>query len=132
MHLCGSTGGNPLDEGINELKTRELAKNYNIPIAAMGYSKEVEISLILQDIIGIDIMNELTFIKDKYNYLYNVLGIEYADLYNKINSLMLNNSLSISIKDPYEKAKKYSKIDYSIVIDILNGFKSNKKMINNI
>ena len=81
MHICGSQGGTPLEEGINELKTRELAQKNNIKIAAYGYSKEVEISKRLQQIIGKGLMDELTFIPShlRKKFLTEKLGDREAD-----------------------------------------------------
>lgn len=66
FHLCGSCGGYPLFEGINELKTRELAYKQKIVIAATGYQKEVEIALKLQEIFGKNGMDVIAF---KHNNL---------------------------------------------------------------
>jgi len=64
-------------EGINELKTRELAQKYNIKIAAYGYSKEVEMAKKMQKIIGKETMDELTFIPryERIVFLRDKLGI---------------------------------------------------------
>ena len=86
MHICGSRGGYPLEEGINELKTRELTQKYNIKIAAYGYSKEVEMAKKMQKIIGKETMDELTFISryERIVFLRDKLGDEVAELYSCI------------------------------------------------
>lgn len=114
MHICGSRGGTPLEEGINELKTRELAQKYNISIAAYGYPKEVEIAKKLQKIIGKEIMDELTFIPiaERFNFLASRVSIEIAKLYDLLSIEMVKRSKDYycnigQISDPYEKAKFY-------------------------
>ncbi len=119
MHLCGSGGDTPLEEGINELKTRELATKYNLKIAAYGYSKEVEIAKQLQQVLGKNVMDELTFIEasKRYDFLNEKLGAEYAQLYKKLSSEMITessgyNSKIQNISNPYDKAKIYNNINY--------------------
>lgn len=119
MHICGSFGGSPLEEGINELKTRELAQKYNINIAAYGYSKEVEIAKKLQGIIGKEIMDELTFISRgrRRDFLLEKRGRDIADLYDLISNDMWEKSKGYNeklsqISNPYEKAQLYETIDY--------------------
>ena len=137
MHLCGSGGSLPLAEGINELKTRELAQKYNIAIAAYGYSKEVEIAKKLQEIIGKEIMDELTFVsnENRKDYLYKMLGNEIANLYELLSNEMIKSSnnyyYNISqISDPYEKAKLYETIDYRQINILLDNYLNNKNVFN--
>lgn len=129
MHMCGSGGCIPLDEGINELKTRELAQKYNITIAAYGYSKEVEIAKRIQNIFGREFMDELTFVPAPYRYIHikNNLGIEYADLYREISNGMIEKSReffsnNFSVSDPYEKARLYDLIDYTDLYEKIDSF----------
>ena len=122
MHICGSGGGTPLEEGINELKTRELAQKYQIKIAGYAYSKEVEVAKKMQDILGKEIMDELTFIPNnaRYKYLTDKLGQEKADLYSEVSHRMYFATKDFfregtKTSDPVEKARLYEKIDYSEV-----------------
>lgn len=131
MHMCGSGGGNPLEEGINELKTRELAQKNNIKIAAYGYPKEVEIAKRLQEILGKDIMDQLTFIKteDRKNFLIENVGAEKANLYERIykDMIRLSNEYNESIhhiSSPYDKALAYDKIDYSTILEYIEEYKN--------
>ena len=129
MHLCGSVGGNPLEEGITELKTRELAQKYNIRIAAYGYPKEVEVAKELQEIIGKDVMDQLTFVKtyDRRDFLVEKVGIEKANLYKKVFKEMIISSNGYNkaietISDPYAKASEYKKINYATSFDIIDEY----------
>ena len=126
MHICGSVGGSSLEEGINELKTRELAQKYQIKIAGYAYSKEVEVAKKLQNILGKEIMDELTFIPTnlRYNFLKDKIGIEKANLYKKISFDMFYIAReffrdSVRTSDPIVKAELYEKNDYSEIIKYL-------------
>ena len=130
MHICGSQGGTPLEEGINELKTRELAQKNNIKIAAYGYSKEVEIAKRLQQIIGKEVMDELTFVSshERKNFLTDKLGDREAELYELISSKMIEKSVSYfdklsKVNDPFEKAKLYESVDYGEIYQIIDNYK---------
>lgn len=116
MHVCGSAGYLPLAEGINELKTRELAEKRNIKISAFGYPKEVEVALLFQNIVGKEVVDQLTFIPpdNKYRFLETAVGKEVADLYKTLNEQMNSkvNREMFSTKDPVIKAKIYSQINY--------------------
>ena len=134
MHMCGSGGGDPLAEGINELKTRELAQKYNIKIAAYGYSKEVEVAKRLQAIIGKELMDDLTFVPvdERVSYLTVRPGAEVAELYVNIANKMKEKSKAYyhnleGISDPYEKAKVYETIDYGEVFQILEDYSKKKE-----
>lgn len=130
MHICGSQGGTPLEEGINELKTRELAQKNNIKIAAYGYSKEVEIAKKLQQIVGKDVMDELTFVPsyERKNFLTGRLGDEVAELYQLISHKMIEKSSCyydklFQVSDPFEKARLYEDVDYSEIHQIIDNYK---------
>lgn len=135
MHICGSQGGTPLEEGINELKTRELAQKHNIKIAAYGYSKEVEISKRLQQIVGKDIMDELTFIP-KYKrkeFLINKSGEEIAELYELLSNKMIEKSAHyydklFQVNNPFEKVRLYEDIDYTEVHQIIDAYEKKKHL----
>ena len=130
MHLCGSGGGTALEEGINELKTRELAIKYNLKTSGYGYPKETEIAKRMQDVLGKELMDKLTFIgvNDRYAYLSKAVSVEIAEFYRIISLTMANISFDYShnlshISDPYEKAKLYDSLDYSEVFDMVDRFK---------
>lgn len=134
MHLCGSGGGEPLSEGLNELKTRELAQKYNLKISGYGYPKEVEVSETLQEIIGKDVMDRLTFIdsSERYQFLSNIVGADVANLYSQVSCQMLEcckkyNVLINEISDPFEKAMLYDSIDYSSAFSLIDSYKTKNK-----
>lgn len=131
MHLCGSTGSTPLEEGINELKTRELAQGRKIDIAAMAYPKEVEIALMFQKIIGQGLMSQLTFIlpNEKYGFLESNKGVEYANLYTKVSQMMATKSRCsmLGTGNPYVKASQYDKINYNEEKDLIQLFIRNSE-----
>lgn len=129
MHICGSQGGTPLEEGINELKTRELAQKYNIRIAAYGYSKEVEISKRLQQIIGKEIMDEITFIPryERKAFLIEKLGYEISELYVLLSNKMIEKSKHyfdklFQVNDPFEKARLYEDVNYTELYQIIDNY----------
>jgi hypothetical protein len=129
MHLCGSLGGNPLDEGINELKTRELAQKYGIKISAYGYPKETEVAKTLQEVIGKDVMDQLAFkkISKRRDFLIEKVGIEKADLYKKVfkDMILLSDEFlkkMETISDPYAKAGEYKKISYAEVLEYIDEY----------
>ena len=133
MHICGSRGGYPLEEGINELKTRELTQKYNIKIAAYGYSKEVEMAKKMQKIIGKETMDELTFISryERIVFLRDKLGDEVAELYLQISDEMTKKSEDYykkisQVSDPFEKAELYDNIDYTELYQIVDDYMDNK------
>lgn len=63
MHFCGSGGGTAIREGINELKTRQLAYKYDLLTSSCGYPKETKIAYELEQIFGEDIINKISFSK---------------------------------------------------------------------
>ena len=137
MHICGSYGSTPLEEGINELKTRELAQKDNIKIAAYGYSKEVELAKKLQKIIGKEIMDELTFVPrhNRKKFLSNKLSDDVAQLYQLLSSKMIEESKIYydnlaHVNDPFEKAKLYESIDYTESYQIIDSYLCKNRIIN--
>lgn len=131
MHICGSSGATPLEEGINELKTRELAQKYHINIAAFGYSKEVEIAKYLQELIGKEIMDSLTFIpkNEKIDFIKEFVGVRQADTYDYISKSMSDKvgKYMFDTNDPFEKAQIYSKINYNNELDYIKNIMENNR-----
>lgn len=124
MHICGSTGGNPLDEGINEMVTRRLAQKYNLSIAAMGYPKEVEVARTLEKVIGEELIGWLTFIpeQEKKQFISVQLGEDIAKMYERIKKMMdeKTNSELLMTSDPFTKATIYDQISYREELALLN------------
>jgi len=141
MHFCGSDGGTAIREGLTELKTRELAQKYGLKASRCGYPKEVEVVSRLQKIIGIDIVNKITFARDN-NEINRILqencGRDVADLFFEISYLMdeelkakYNHSEFGGLFGPIKKAKAYSQIDYSNIYEKLKVFEEEQKYIGN-
>lgn len=133
MHICGNIGGSPLEEGITELKTRELAMKYGIKISGYAYPKEVEVVKKIQDIFGKEVMDELAFIplNERTNYLKESIGSDAADLYKKVSRDMELSSKNYynkiaKIRNPYDKAFAYSMINYASTHEIINEYQNNK------
>lgn len=131
MHICTSSGGNGLDEGINELITRRLAQKYSINIAAVGYNKEVEVALLLERILTTPNITRLSFTKSesKEEYLVQNFGIDIFKLYNEVSQSMEKkvNRYMFQANNPYEKAEIYSKISYDYEKELIKTYlKTNK------
>lgn len=133
MHLCGGNGGDALLEGINELKSRELAEKYDLELSCCGYPKEVKIAYELQEILGKELMNEIEFKEkeDIYDLILRKQGKENANLFqmvktsmNKVYESYYRSNFS-GIYGPFKKAKEYRKIDYSNAYEIINNYKQN-------
>ena len=129
MHLCGSGGNNPLGEGMTELKTRELAQKYDLKTSGYGYPKEVEVAKTLQDVLGKDVMDQLTFLRvpERRDFLIEKVGIEKADLYRKVfrDMIVLSGEYSNEIEtisDPYAKAEAYKRISYASVLEYIDEY----------
>ena len=135
MHLCGGNGRYALFEGINELKSRELAEKYDLELSCCGYPKEVKIALELQEILGKDLMDKIEFEdpEEIYSLIQKEKGKEYADFYNLLNESMnrefesyMRTSYS-GVLSPMKKTKSYNKIDYSKSYQIIDTFKKEHK-----
>lgn len=129
MHLCGGRGYTPLEEGINELKTRQLAQMYDIKIAAVGYQKEVEIAQELEKILGNYTMNQIAFMNNREinDYLNFYHTEEEINLYNEVRHTMNVEGYEYytkvsSIENPFEKAKLYDSIEYKKTKAIINNY----------
>ena len=121
MHLCGADGGSALKEGFTELKTRELAKKYNLTTSCCGYPKEMKIAYLFEMILGRDITDKLTFMADEreiYYMIHDLVGTEEADLYIKVSRMMqvefqnYINKKYDGITGPIKKTLEYDKINY--------------------
>lgn len=133
MHICGSYGFSPLEEGITELKTRELAQKRKILISGMGYPKEVFVAKKFQEVADKDIMDELTFIpvEERYYFLYKKKNLKIANLYQDVSNSMKRSFSDFGkqiqiISDPFQKAEVYKRIDYSDALDLIDKYKNNK------
>ena len=132
MHFCGSGGGTAIREGINELKTRQLAKKYNLLTSSCGYPKETKIAYELEKLFGEDTINKISFSKNNqeikeildsispeaytfYFTLEKLMEKEFYDKYKKYDFPGLTG--------PFKKAQKYNSIDYTEVYALINQYK---------
>ena len=139
MHLCGMNGSNALLEGLTELKTRELAKKYDLKTSACGYPKEVKIVYKLQEMFGVSLMNKIAFSKSRLErrmIIIEELGEDALSLFEEINNLMeeefqnkyyKQTSSFNGIRAPFIKTKKYNEIDYTKVYKLLDGYHKSKE-----
>lgn len=105
LHFCGSGGGTTIKEGINGLKTRQLAKKYNLLTSSCGYPKETK------EILDSISPEATTF----YFNLETTMEEEFYNKYMKYNFPELTG--------PLKKAQKYNSIDYTKAYDLLNEYK---------
>lgn len=139
MHFCGSDGGNALREGFTELKTREIAQKYNLKASRCGYPKEVDMAIRIQNIVGPDVANQITFAKNEKEIhwiLQEKCGEDIERLYFEISELMdkeleakYDHSKFGGIFGPIKKARAYSKIDYSEIYKKIESFDKKRKEV---
>ena len=132
LHMCGGGNDSSLEEGINELKTRQLAQKYNIKIAAVGYNQEVEIAQMLESILGKKTMDVIAFIKDKnqiYEYMVKHHTNEEIELYYNVKNTMeeegkIYQTQTTKTNNPFEKAEVHDKLEYIKTKEIINSYMS--------
>lgn len=129
MHMCGGRGGTSLEEGINELKTRQLAQKYNIKIAAVGYNKEVEIAQLLETILGKETMDIIAFLSDEQikEYLCTHHTDDEIKLYYDVKNTMkkegaIYQTQTIKTNNPFEKAEGYDSMEYTETKKIISKY----------
>lgn len=133
LHYCGSGGGSAIREGINELKTRQLAKKYGLQTSSCGYPKETKIASELEGIFGKEIVDKISFAK-KNSEIRGLLDTVAPDAYTFYSSL--EQTMEVEFYHKYmkhkfpgpnghiEKTKKYNSIDYSNAYDLINDYKN--------
>lgn len=132
MHFCGSGGGTAIREGINELKTRQLAQKYNLNTSYCGYPKEVKIAYELELLFGREVIDKIAFAKG-YGEIYEILSSvsnDATEFYFELERTMEMefNSKYMSHKypgvmGPFKKTKNYETIDYSRAYELLDEYK---------
>lgn len=137
LHFCGSGGGSAIREGINELKTRQLAKKYKLLTSSCGYPKETKIAYELEKIFGEDIINKIAFAKNNIE-VYEILSKvskEAVDFYFTLEEMMekefYNKYMKYSfpgITGPIKKTQKYNTLDYSKAYLLIEEYKKSKNM----
>lgn len=132
LHISGIVGVGVMSEAFTELKTRELALKYNLETSGCGYPKEVKIALKLENILGEKIVNKIMFmhnIEDQLKYIEKILGKETRDFYEQTYLEMkkeYSKYNASAYRDPYEKAKAYEKLDYTLVDSLISDYKNIK------
>lgn len=132
LHFCGSGGRTAIREGINELKTRQLAKKYDLLTSSCGYPKETKIAYELENLFGEDIINKISFSKSRLEIkeildsvspiassffftLETVMEEEFYDKYMKYEFPGLTG--------PFKKTQKYNSIDYTKAYLLIDEYK---------
>lgn len=136
MHLCGSGGSSSLEEGLTELKTRELAQKYGLLTSGCGYPKEVKVALRLKEILGEDTIDKITFLGNHISkvdhYLTEKCGEDIANFYFAVRGKMLEEANHYrrkisTIEDPTQKQRIYEEINYQEVHQLIDEFKKENK-----
>ena len=121
MHFCGSSGSDPISEGLTELRTRELAKKYGLLTSGCGYPKEVKLVRKIEEVFGRDVCSKILFEKEHRNkkeIIREELGEKEANLFDDIyfcaNRTFRDyiNKTYNGLDGPMKKAQAYSNIDY--------------------
>lgn len=132
LHFCGSGGGTAIREGINELKTRQLAKKYGLLTSSCGYPKETKIAYELEKIFGEDIINKISFSKN-YMEIREVLDsvspeatIFFFELEETMEKEFHNKYMKYDfpgLTGPLKKTQKYNSIDYTEAYKLIDEYK---------
>lgn len=132
LHFCGSGGGNAVREGINELKTRQLAKKYGLLTSSCGYLKKTKIAYELEKIFGENIINKISFTKnheeikeildsvspEATSFFFNLEEIMEKEFYHKYMKYPFPG-----VMGPFKKTQKYNSIDYTKAYKLINEYK---------
>lgn len=137
LHFCGSGGGTAIREGINELKTRQLAKKYGLLTSSCGYPKETKIAYELEKIFGEDIINKISFSKS-YREIKEILDSvspEASSFFFSLESIMEKEFHNKYMKynfpgltGPFKKTQKYNSIDYTKAYALIDEYKRSLQM----
>lgn len=136
LHFCGSGGGSALREGINELKTRQLAQKYNLLTSACGYPKETKIAYELEELFGEDIINKIAFSKNRSELIEILTSVskEAMEFFLELDKIMEKEFDDKyyrykfpGIMGPFKKAKRYNSIDYSQAYVLIEKYKDYSK-----
>ena len=141
LHFCGSGGGSAIREGINELKTRQLAQKYGLLTSSCGYPKETKMAYELEKIFGENIINRISFSKsqeeikeildsvspDAFSFFSNLEDAMEREFYTKYMKYKFPGLMG-----PFKKTKKYNSIDYTRAYGLLEHYKKNMKLSKSI
>ena len=125
-------GGTAIREGINELKTRQLAKKYDLLTSSCGYPKEIKIAYELEKIFGTDIINKIAFSKNHREtkeildfispeallFFFNLEEVMEKEFYNKYMKYNFP-----SFRGLLKKTHKYNSINYKKAYILINKYK---------
>lgn len=120
MHFCGSGGGTAIREGINELKTRQIAKKYNLLTSSCGYPKETKIAYTLEQIFGEEIINKIAFSKTK---------LEIKNILNEISPSAVDFYFTLEQTMEEEFYNKYMKYNFPGITGPIKKLRSIVKLI---
>lgn len=132
LHFCGSGGATAIREGINELKTRQLAKKYGLLTSACGYPKETKIAYELEKIFGERIINRISFAKNHWEIkeILDQISPEATSFFFALEKTMEKEFYSKYMKykfpgltGPLKKTQKYNSIDYTKAYALINEYK---------
>lgn len=138
MHFCGSGGGTAIREGINELKTRQIAKKHNLLTSACGYPKETKIALILEEIFGEKILNQIAFSHSQQGikHILDKVSLNAAEFYFKLEQVMEEEFYHKYMKynfpgltGPIKKTKKYGEINYIKAYNLIETYKESQNKV---
>ena len=137
LHFCGSGGGTAIREGINELKTRQLAKKYGLLTSSCGYPKETKIAYELEKIFGEDIINKISFSRS-YREIKEILDSvspEASSFFFSLETIMEKEFHNKYMKfnfpgltGPFKKTQKYNSIDYTKAYALIDEYKRSLHM----
>lgn len=136
MHFCGCNGSFALTEGLTELKTRELAKKYNLLTSGCGYPKEVKLVSKLQDMFGEELCNQIAFSTSYIDTLEEIKkekGIKGKSFYEELFILtehQFEPYISKSypgILGPLKKTKSYENINYDKAYELIRKYEQSLK-----
>lgn len=138
MHFCGSGGGIAIREGINELKTRQLAEKYDLLTSACGYPKETRIAYELEKLFGENIINQIAFsksnreIKEILDKISKDATVFYFLLEETMEKEFYNKYMRHKfpgITGPIKKMNMYNRIDYSEAYTLVEEYKKSRRLI---
>lgn len=141
LHFCGSGGETAIREGINELKTRQLAKKYGLLTSACGYPKETKIAYELEKIFGEDVINEIAFSKSdlEIEKILNSVSLDAASFFFDLKRLMNEEFYDKymrydfpGITGPLKKTQKYNSVDYTKAYALIEDYKKRHKISKSI
>ena len=130
LHFCGSGGVSALREGINELKTRQLAQKHGLLTSGCGYPKEVKIALELEQLFGKNLVDRIAFAKSNLEIkeILDSVSEGASEFYFTIQELMEKEFYNKYMKykfpeiiGPIQKVKKYNTVDYTNVYNQLSN-----------